>query len=80
MNCLSFKEFVDKYGIKEEATFNVKIKEIPHGINIPRNAYLKVDKFTTTAVIVKFHTTKVTLGMFVDQYFDTLIPRAATVQ
>ena len=27
MNYLSFKEFVEKYGLKDEATSNVKIKE-----------------------------------------------------
>ena len=28
MNYLSFKEFVENYGLKNEATSNVKIKEI----------------------------------------------------
>ena len=28
MNYLSFKEFVKKYGLKNEATSNVEIKEI----------------------------------------------------
>ena len=28
MKFLSFKEFVDKYGLKDEAISNVKIKEI----------------------------------------------------
>ena len=28
MNYVSFEEFVEKYGLKDEATSNVKIKEI----------------------------------------------------
>ena len=28
MNCLSFKEFVDKYGLKDEAISNIKIKVV----------------------------------------------------
>ena len=37
MNYLSFKEFVEKYGLKNEATSNVKIKKNPRHTQIKLN-------------------------------------------
>ena len=53
MNCLSFKEFVEKYGLKNEATSNIKIKEILKLMNITEcGIYMRDDKFTTPSGIV----------------------------
>ena len=79
MNCLSFKEFVEKYGLKNEATSNVKIEEILDTIcaygklTIPAGIYMRDDKFTTDSGIVNFHPTKGTHWvMFTNQnYFDS---------
>ena len=84
---LSFKEFVDKYGLKNEATYKVKIKEILKLMNkqssfgtakLPSSItecgiYMRHDKFTTTAGIVNLHPTKGTHWvMFSDKfYFDS---------
>ena len=70
---LSFKEFVEKYGLKNEATSNVKIKEIPNELNIPCGIYMRDDKFNTTSCIVNLHPTKGTHWvMFTNQnYFDS---------
>ena len=58
-NCLSFKDFVEKYGLKNEATSNVKIKEILKLMNITEcGIYMRDDKFTTTSGIVNLHPTK----------------------
>ena len=65
MKYLSFKELVEKYGLKNEATSNVKIKEIlklmtkqsSFGIT-EGGIYMRDDKFTTTAGIVNLHPTK----------------------
>ena len=46
-NYLSFKEFVEKYELKNEATSNVKIKEILNEINVPCGIYMRDDTFTT---------------------------------
>ena len=54
-NYLSFKEFVEKYGVKNEATSNVKIKEILNELNIPCGIYKRDDKFNTTSGIVNLH-------------------------
>ena len=67
---LSFKEFVDKYELKNEATSNVKIKEILNELNIPAGIYMRDDKFTTTSGIVNLHPTKGTHWvMYSDQYY-----------
>ena len=68
MKCLSFKEFVDKFRLTNEATSNVKIKEILNEINIPCGIY----KFTATSGIVNLYPTKGTHWvMFVNEfYFD----------
>ena len=59
MKYLSFKEFVEKYGLKNEATSNVKIKEILKLINITEcGIYMRDDKFTTPSGIVNLHPTK----------------------
>ena len=47
MNYLSVEEFVEKYGLKNEATSNVKIKEILDKLTIPAGTYMRDDKFTT---------------------------------
>ena len=47
-NYLSFKEFVEKYVLKNEATSNVKIKEILNELNIPCRIHMRDDKFNTT--------------------------------
>ena len=73
MNCLSFKEFVEKYELKNEATSNVKIKEVLDKLTIPAGIYMRDDKFTTTSGIVNLHPTKATHWvMFSDKfYFDS---------
>ena len=74
MNYLSFKEFVEKYGLKNEATSNVKIKEILKLMNITEcGIYMRDDKFTTTSGIVNLHPTKGTHWvMFVNEsHFDS---------
>ena len=37
----------EKYGLKKEATSNVKIKEVLDKLTIPAGVYMKDDKFTT---------------------------------
>ena len=73
MNYLSFKEFVDKYGLKNEATSNVEIKEILKLMNTSCGIYMRDDKFITTSGIVNLHPTKLTHWvMFVNEfYFDS---------
>ena len=73
MNYLSFKEFVIKYGLKNEATSNVEIKEILKLMNTSCGIYMRDDKFTTTSGIVNLHPTKGTHWvMFTNQnYFDS---------
>ena len=70
---LSFKEFVDKYGLKDEATSNIKIKEVLDKLTIPVGIYMRDDKFTTDSGIVNLHPTKGTHWvMFTNQnYFDS---------
>ena len=75
MNYLSFKEIVEKYGLKNEATSNVKIKEIldrlgaSNELNIPCGD----DKFNTTSGIVNLHPSVGTHWViFTNQnYFDS---------
>ena len=70
MNYLSFKEFVEKYALKNEATSNVKIKEILKEIKIPCGIYMRDDKFTSDSGIVNLHPTKGTHWvMFINEYF-----------
>ena len=56
---LPFKEFVKKYGLKNEATSNVKIKGILDKINRHIHdsckVYMRDDKFTTDSGIVNLH-------------------------
>ena len=77
---MSFKEFVEKYGFKGEATSNVKIKEILDTLSAfgilklnSTGIYMRDDKFTTTSGIVNLHPTKGTHWvMFSDKfYFDS---------
>ena len=72
MNYLSFKEFVDMYGLKDQATSNVKTKEVLDKLTIPVGIYMRDDQFTTTAGIVNLHPTKGTHWvMFANEfYFD----------
>ena len=58
MNYLSFEEFVEKYGLKNEVTSNVKIKEVLDKLTIPARVYMRDDKFTTDSGIVNLHPTK----------------------
>ena len=44
MNYLSFKEFVDVYGLKDQATSNIKIKEVLDQLTIPAGNYMRDDK------------------------------------
>ena len=70
MNYLSFKEFVNKYGLKNEATSNVEIKEILKLMNTSCGIYMRDDKFTTTSGIVNLHPTKGTHWvMFINEYY-----------
>ena len=73
MNYLSFKEFVNKYVLKNEATSNVEIKEILKLMNTSCVIYMRDDKFTTTKGIVNLHPTEGTHWvMFVNEfYFDS---------
>ena len=73
MNYLSFKEFVNKYELKNEATSNVEIKEILKLMNTSCGIYMRDDKITTTSGIVNLHPTKGTHWvMFVNEfYFDS---------
>ena len=73
MNYLSFKEFVNKYGLKNEATSNVEIKEIIKLMNTSCGINMRDDKFITTSGIVNLHPTKGTHWvMFVNEfYFDS---------
>ena len=70
MNYLSFKEFGNKYGLKNEATSNVEIKEILKLMNTSCGIYMRDDKFTTTSGIVNLHPTKGTHWvMFINEYY-----------
>ena len=70
MKYLSFKEFVNKYGLKNEATSNVEIKEILKLMNTSCGIYMRDDKFTTTSGIVNLHPTKGTHWvMFINEYY-----------
>ena len=76
---MSLKEFVDKYGLKDEATSNIKIKVVldtlcaSGKLTIPVGIYMRDDKFTTDSGIVNLHPTKGTHWvMFVNEfYFDS---------
>ena len=72
MNYLSFKEFVNKYGLKNEATSNVK-KEILIELNIPCGIYMRDDKFNTTSGIVNLHPSVGTHWVMLtnQNYFDS---------
>ena len=71
MNYLLFKEFVEKYGLKNEATSNVQIKEILDILKLNSTGiYMRDDKFTTPSGIVNLHPTKGTHWvMFVNEYY-----------
>ena len=70
---LSFKEFLAKYNLKDEATSNVKILNVVQQLDIPSKVYMRDDPFTTKSGIVNLHPTKGThwvmyTGKF---YFDS---------
>ena len=68
------KEFVEKYGLKIEATSNVKIKEILDILNLNSTGiYMRDAKFTTDSGIVNLLPTEGTHWvMFSDKfYFDS---------
>ena len=74
MKFLSFKEFIEKYRLPNEATSNVKIKKNLKLMNITEcGIYMRDDKFTTTSDKVNLHPTKGTHWvMFVNEfYFDS---------
>ena len=73
MKYLSFKEFVDMYGLKDQATSSIKTEEVLDKLTIPVGIYMRDDQFTTTAGIVNFHPTKGTHWvMFANEfYFDS---------
>ena len=61
MKYLSFQEFefVRKYGLKNEATSNIKMKEILDILELKSTGiYMRDDKFTTPSGIVNLHPTK----------------------
>ena len=71
---LTFKEFVKKYGLKNEATSNVKIKGILDIINRHIHdsckVYMRDDKFTTDSGIVNLHPSVGTHWvMFIKEYY-----------
>ena len=76
---LSFKEFVEKDGIKNEATSNIKIKEVldtlcaSGKLTIPVGIYMRDDKFTNSSGKVNLHPTKGThwVMFFNEYYFDS---------
>ena len=61
---LSFKEFVNKYKLKSEATSNFKIGQILSELKISAKVYMRVDKFNTSIGIVNLHATKGTHWVF----------------
>ena len=77
MNYLSFKEFDEKYGLKNEATSKVKIKENLDTLSVfgilklnSTGIYMRDDKITTPSGIVNLHPTKGTHWvMFVNEYY-----------
>ena len=73
MNYLSFKEIVNMYGLQDQATSNIKIKEVLDKLTIPAGNYMTDDTFTTTAGAVNLHPTKGTHWvMFTNKnYFDS---------
>ena len=68
---LSIKEFVEKYRLKNEATSNIKTKEILTLTNITEcGIYMRDDKFKTEYGIVNLHPTKGTrLVMYTNKYY-----------
>ena len=58
MNYLSFKEFNDIYGLEDQATSNINIKEVLDQLTTPAGIYMRDDKVTTTAGIVNLHPTE----------------------
>ena len=78
MNYLSFKEFVDKYGLKDEATSNIKIQQILNTLHasgelhLPTKVYMRDDTFSTDSGIVNLHPTKGTHWvLYTNKYFDS---------
>ena len=69
---LSFKEFVEKYRLKNEATSNIKRKEILKRMNITEcGIYMRDDKFTTPlSGIVNLHpSVRTHWAMYTNKYY-----------
>ena len=58
MNYLSFKEYVDKYALKNTATTNIKIQQVLHKLGLCIKVYMRDDTFSTISGIVNLHPTK----------------------
>ena len=74
MNDHSFKEFNEKYGLKNKATSNVKIKETLDILKLNSiGVYMRNAKFTTDSGIVNLHPTKGTHWVMfgTEFYFDS---------
>ena len=70
MKYMSFKEFIDLYGLKDQATSNIKTKEVLDKLTIPSGIYMRYDKFTTPLGIVNLHPTEGTHWfMFSDKFY-----------
>ena len=54
MKCISLKEIFAKYGLKNEATSNVKILEISQQLDIPSKVCMRDDKFISQSIKCKF--------------------------
>ena len=70
---ISLKELVNKYGLENAATNNVRIKEILLFLNTPCGLYLRDDTFFTKSGIINLPPTKRTHWvMFINEcYFDS---------
>ena len=73
MKYFSFKEFIEKYRLTNEAISNVKIKEILKLMNITEcGIYMRDDKFTTTSGIINLYPTGTHWDIIVTEfYFDS---------
>ena len=62
MKCISLKEIFAKYGLKNEATSNVKILEISQQLDIPSKVCMCDDKCISQSIKCKFRPVRNTLG------------------
>ena len=54
---LTFKEYVDKYGIKGEATTNTKIQQYLNELRLQTKVYMQDDTISTDSGIVNLNPT-----------------------